>query len=166
MLPMEKIMIKRTMWVTMLLAVLVAVGCEKKASLEEQPLEMEIATENMTISPDETMENEDLVTEINADDMTSNVSATSAQFVPDANMPSTGGFSNVSIADIQKALKAANLYSGTVDGVNCPKTKKAVKEFQTQNNLKADGKVGPKTWKKLEPYLSSIHQSGAVTAGN
>lgn len=55
--------------------------------------------------------------------------------------------------DIQKALKNAGFYTGTVDGKIGPRTKKAVMEFQKANGLKADGKVGPKTWAALEKYL-------------
>ena len=55
--------------------------------------------------------------------------------------------------DIQKALKNAGLYTGSVDGKLGPKTKKAIEEFQTSKGLKGDGKVGPKTWAELEKYL-------------
>ena len=55
--------------------------------------------------------------------------------------------------DIQKALKNAGLYTGSVDGKLGPKTKKAIEEFQSSKGLKADGKVGPKTWAELEKYL-------------
>lgn len=55
--------------------------------------------------------------------------------------------------DIQKALKNAGFYVGTVDGKIGPKTKKAVMDFQKANGLKVDGKVGPKTWAALEKYL-------------
>lgn len=55
--------------------------------------------------------------------------------------------------DIQKALKAAGFYTGTIDGKIGPKTKAAVMDFQKANGLKADGKVGPKTWAALEKYL-------------
>jgi peptidoglycan hydrolase-like protein with peptidoglycan-binding domain len=56
--------------------------------------------------------------------------------------------------DIQKALKNAGFYTGSVDGKIGPKTKKAVEEFQKSKGLKADGKVGPKTWIELEKYLT------------
>lgn len=55
--------------------------------------------------------------------------------------------------DIQKALKAAGFYAGTVDGKIGPKTKKALIDFQRAKGLKADGKVGTKTWTELEKYL-------------
>ncbi|MCX5687096.1 MAG: peptidoglycan-binding domain-containing protein [Candidatus Omnitrophica bacterium] len=58
-----------------------------------------------------------------------------------------------SVQDIQQALKNANLYEGNIDGVIGPNTRKAIEAFQSQSGLKADGKVGPKTWQKLKEYL-------------
>lgn len=55
--------------------------------------------------------------------------------------------------EIQAALKAANFYTGDIDGRIGPKTKRAIMEFQKAKGLKADGKVGPKTWAELEKYL-------------
>ncbi len=68
------------------------------------------------------------------------------------------------VEEIQQSLKNLNLYQGNVDGKLGPKTKQAIKDFQTQNSLTADGKVGPKTWAKLAPYLSS--SSDAETTSN
>ena len=56
--------------------------------------------------------------------------------------------------DIQRALKNAGFYAGTVDGKIGPKTKKAIEDFQKAKGLKADGKVGQKTWAELEKYLT------------
>ena len=58
-----------------------------------------------------------------------------------------------SVQDIQQALKNANLYDGKIDGISGPGTRKAVESFQSQNGLKSDGKVGPKTWQKLKEHL-------------
>jgi peptidoglycan hydrolase-like protein with peptidoglycan-binding domain len=58
-----------------------------------------------------------------------------------------------SIQDIQQALKNANLYEGKIDGISGPGTRKAITSFQSQNGLKPDGNVGPKTWQKLKEYL-------------
>lgn len=55
---------------------------------------------------------------------------------------------------IQQALKNAGVYTGKVDGDIGPRTKKAIEAFQAQHGLKADGKVGVKTWKVLSEYLN------------
>ena len=56
--------------------------------------------------------------------------------------------------EIQQALKNAGFYTGSVDGKIGPATKKAITEFQQQNGLTADGKIGKKTWEKLREYLN------------
>ncbi|MBM3248853.1 MAG: hypothetical protein FJZ10_05500 [Candidatus Omnitrophica bacterium] len=58
--------------------------------------------------------------------------------------------------EIQAALKNAGLYNGSIDGVIGKRTKKAIEDFQSQNNLVVDGKVGLKTWDKLKTYLSAL----------
>ena len=50
-------------------------------------------------------------------------------------------------------MKEAGYYTGNVDGRIGPKTKKSIVEFQKAKGLKADGKVGAKTWMELEKYL-------------
>ncbi|MDD5584228.1 MAG: peptidoglycan-binding domain-containing protein [Candidatus Omnitrophica bacterium] len=65
--------------------------------------------------------------------------------------------------DVQKALKAAGLYEGNIDGKLGPKTKKAIEDFQTQNSLTVDGKVGPKTWEKLRQHLAMPETSAATS---
>ena len=60
---------------------------------------------------------------------------------------------------IQTALKNAGLYQGAVDGKLGPASKRAIQAFQTAHGLKADGKVGPKTWAALDPYLSGAPQT-------
>ncbi len=60
---------------------------------------------------------------------------------------------------IQTALKNAGLYAGNIDGKIGPASKRAIQEFQRQNNLKADGKVGPKTWAAMEHYLQGAPET-------
>ncbi len=55
--------------------------------------------------------------------------------------------------DVQKALTHAGYFQGNVDGVMGPKTRKAIRAFQKDNGLKADGKCGPRTWTKLKDHL-------------
>jgi len=56
--------------------------------------------------------------------------------------------------DIQLALKNAGFYNGPIDGKIGKQTKKAIREFQSANGLKADGIVGPKTRNLLLQYLT------------
>ncbi len=62
------------------------------------------------------------------------------------------------INEIQTALKNAGYYTAKIDGISGPKTKQAIEEFQKANDLKADGKVGPKTWNLLGKYLIEREQ--------
>lgn len=62
------------------------------------------------------------------------------------------GFELPSI-NIQKALKNAGYYQGNLDGKIGPKTRDAVKAFQRDNGLEADGVVGRGTWAKLKAHL-------------
>ncbi len=54
---------------------------------------------------------------------------------------------------IQRALKAAGVYTGPVDGKIGAGTKAAIIEFQKSHGLKADGVLGKKTWEELKTYL-------------
>ena len=56
--------------------------------------------------------------------------------------------------EIQAALKNAGFYAGPIDGKIGPKTKEAIREFQKARGLKADGKVGLKTWAELRKHLT------------
>lgn len=62
-------------------------------------------------------------------------------------------YANMSVKQIQTALKNAGFYKGVVDGKIGPKTKDAIIAFQKANSLKADGVVGKKTWAKLAQHL-------------
>ena len=55
---------------------------------------------------------------------------------------------------IQRALKSAGFYEGSIDGKIGPKTKAAIRKFQKANGLKADGIVGKRTSAELNKYLS------------
>ncbi|MFH1190968.1 MAG: peptidoglycan-binding domain-containing protein [Candidatus Omnitrophota bacterium] len=61
---------------------------------------------------------------------------------------------NLSVRQIQKALKSSGFYQGAVDGKIGSKTKGAIIKFQKAHNLKADGIVGKKTSVELNKYLS------------
>ena len=65
---------------------------------------------------------------------------------------------------IQTALKSAGVYQGNIDGKIGPASRKAIQTFQKNNGLKADGKVGPKTWAALESHLNG--SAGSQTASS
>jgi murein DD-endopeptidase MepM/ murein hydrolase activator NlpD len=54
-----------------------------------------------------------------------------------------------SVAALQVALKAVNLYGGVVDGIPGPLTRLAVLRFQRSKGLAADGVAGPQTRRAL-----------------
>lgn len=62
-------------------------------------------------------------------------------------------FSPPTPKQIQAALKSAGYYKGEIDGEIGPRSQNAILDFQKNNDLKPDGKVGPKTWSKLKKYL-------------
>ncbi len=62
-------------------------------------------------------------------------------------------FVKPSSRQVQQALHKAGYYHGSVDGKIGPKTKQAIKQFQQEHGLVADGKVGRSTWGVLGKYL-------------
>ena len=59
------------------------------------------------------------------------------------------------VRKIQQALHAAGYEPGPIDGKMGKRTQNAIRRFQEANGLSVDGKVGPKTWGKLEAYLQN-----------
>ena len=53
---------------------------------------------------------------------------------------------------IQRALKNAGYYQGTLDGKVGSRTKQAIKNFQRDNGLEADGVCGRQTWVRLQQF--------------
>lgn len=61
--------------------------------------------------------------------------------------------------EVQKRLKKWGYYTGSVDGINGPKTIAAVKKFQKRYGLTQDGVVGPLTAAKMGLSVSSSASS-------
>jgi len=59
----------------------------------------------------------------------------------------------LSVRQIQRALKNAGYYQGSIDGKVGSKTKEAIIKFQKAQGLKPDGIVGKKTAMALNTYL-------------
>lgn len=51
---------------------------------------------------------------------------------------------------IQTKLQEKGFYQGAIDGKIGRATRKAIKDFQSTRQLKADGVMGPKTWEELK----------------
>ncbi len=72
--------------------------------------------------------------------------------------------------DIQHLLKWAGYDPGKIDGYIGPDTKRRIKEFQEDSDLKVDGIVGPKTWgafyeryqAELKDFMSSLEDGDAA----
>jgi len=126
-------------------------GCGRKQAAEEeqQPMSMEaLSTLNTTTQTPAT--SEAAKASESKPQMMQTPPLAAAKLEP---LPPAGPYKPTGI-EIQTALKNANFYTGTVDGKIGSMTKKAIEAFQKANNLKADGKVGPKTWGLLSKYLN------------
>ncbi|MEG1461036.1 MAG: spore cortex-lytic enzyme [Oscillospiraceae bacterium] len=75
---------------------------------------------------------------------------------------STGG----TVSQIQTTLKNQGLYSGKVDGVFGSSTETAVKAFQKNKGLTADGKVGNATLKAMGISAGTSGGGGGTSSGN
>jgi peptidoglycan hydrolase-like protein with peptidoglycan-binding domain len=61
------------------------------------------------------------------------------------------------VLGLQSGLKQELGYNvGPIDGVFGPSTENAVKEFQKDSGLVADGIVGQRTWEAFEAALTEI----------
>lgn len=91
---------------------------------------------------------------------------TAAVMQPEEVTPSTvegGAYMAPTAEQIQTALKNAGYYTGSIDGKIGPKSKKAIEAFQNDNGLTVDGKVGRKTWEKLQVHLNKATTTPTTT---
>ena len=142
---------KRRLSLGVMVLVLVALsGCGKKQEMEElQPITMESLS---TISSPT-----QVVADMKAPE--AKVLTTSTVVVAkELPLPPQGPYKPTGI-EIQTALKNAGFYAGNIDGKIGPKSKKAIEDFQKANGLKADGKVGPKTWEIMSRSSSVAVES-------
>ncbi len=78
------------------------------------------------------------------------------------------GSTGEAVKRVQSALNAVNQSNGTlttltVDGIYGNATAEAVRTFQRQNGLSADGVAGPQTWNALNASLSSLYSNPTLT---
>jgi len=118
-------------------------GCSKQQEMEDlQPVTLESlgASSQAQVMPQD----------VGTSAVAAPASVASKELMP---LPPQGPYKPTDI-EIQTALKNAGFYSGSIDGKIGPKSKKAIEDFQSANGLKADGKVGAKTWEALGKYLN------------
>ena len=77
------------------------------------------------------------------------------------------GQGSARVAALQTALTAKGIYGGTIDGVNGPATRAAVRRFQRRVGMQVDGVVGPRTRRALgsfgrHPIGSRVLHRGSV----
>jgi murein L,D-transpeptidase YcbB/YkuD len=148
---------KKSVFIILALATVVYLaGCGKKQkSLEEmqEPMSMEQLS---TLNAENKNVPEVKVQEPQAQPAQASTSAPAAPAAAPAKLtplPPSGPFKPTAV-QIQTALKNAGYYTGNIDRKIGPKSKKAIEEFQKANGLKADGKVGPRTWEAMKKYLN------------
>ena len=74
------------------------------------------------------------------------------------------GFTGEAVRTVQRRLKELGYYSGSIDGDFGTATDKAIKEFQKDNGLSPDGKVGEQTLKKLNDRKTKTYKQAHATA--
>ncbi len=135
------------------LLVILFYGCEQKKEAVEAPLDIQMVGNEIVGEPIPSTSMTEVATPSLAEVDNTAAVTPSVGDVPEKPTPQ----------DIQQALTNAGLYQGSIDGKLGPKSKNAIQEFQAQNDLKADGKVGPKTWEKLKVYFNTSAPASSTT---
>lgn len=125
---------------------LATAGCKKREP--ESPFTSQLPDFDSSVVTVEAPEEETMNVEV--------VESPSSMSAPELPVPevSSGVFIAPTLEEVQTALKNAGYYKGNIDGKIGPKSKEAICEFQRDNNLTVDGKVGRMTWAKLKSYLN------------
>jgi murein DD-endopeptidase MepM/ murein hydrolase activator NlpD len=79
--------------------------------------------------------------------------------------PAAAGSRDAGVAALQVALRARELYAGSIDGVNGPKTTRAIRRFQRRAGLASDGIAGERTRRALGRYGRHLLGSRPLTRG-
>ena len=141
--------------VALMVVPLAVVGCKVKVDREAEMAKLE-TTEAMTPLEDVVVSQSPVTEPAQEQVVSQETIPPTAAVPPVADTVTTARQDNLARnKDMQTALKAANFYTGNIDGKIGPKTKRAIVEFQKAKGLKADGRVGPKTWMELEKYLTT-----------
>jgi len=79
--------------------------------------------------------------------------------------PAAAGSRDAGVAALQVALRARGLYAGSIDGVDGPKTTRAIRRFQRRAGLTPDGIPGERTRRALGRYGRHRLGSRPLTRG-
>lgn len=88
----------------------------------------------------------DIVAELQADNVSSNL----------GDVVLRRGMRGLAVADLQRALRGAGFYHLSIDSIFGPGTEQAVKAFQRDHRLVADGLVGAKTFAQLKRFMPEV----------
>ena len=80
-------------------------------------------------------------------------------------LASSAGARTVNIAALQVGLHARGVYSGTIDGVLGPRTRRAVARLQRRAGIAADGVPGPQTRRALGRFAHHRYGSRMLQSG-
>lgn len=144
--------IRYTLFFTLAGVLVVASGCASKKKTDKQISALEAQVGVLT---DEVSRLDSSLQEVRGGVQAQGESASSARVSSGGGkMYRTPSGFELPANNIQAALKNAGYYQGNVDGKIGTASKDALKSFQKDNGLEADGVCGRRTWDKLKPYLS------------
>lgn len=90
---------------------------------------------------------------MNANAQINNTPITEEEALTNDPVPLIGrGIAGPPVEDVQRTLVDQGYYDGPIDGIYGPETEAAVRDFQSDEELIADGIVGENTWDALNQY--------------
>ena len=139
-------------------AMMVTAGCttNKRHQRDVANLQSEIGSLQSEVARlDQSLKDSDMalkaLQERGAAPTTTGTNSVLGQFTQGAIYRTPSGF-ELPAAGIQRALKKAGYYQGNVDGKVGSRTKDAIRSFQRDNGLEADGVCGRQTWARLQQF--------------
>ena len=141
-----RLLIRYSCLVIFVCALSLVFGCKKREAKQGSPLEGQLPSD-ATVSVTES--------DLSESDLESNGQIAIDDLEVISIEVDTSDYLAPTPKQVQQALKNTGYYKGEIDGVIGSGSQSAIKNFQKDNGLSADGKVGPKTWSKLRKYQKS-----------
>ena len=123
----------------------VSSGCKRKEP--ESPFKSDLSKYDSIVTVISTEKTEEPIESIEETEKEEELEVMSIEIDSDSSIAPTP-------KQVQTDLKNAGYYKGEIDGKIGPMSKEAIHNFQSDNGLVVDGKVGPKTWAKLKGHLN------------